>query len=72
MTSEKRRQRELRRIVNMALGHPPKKRPPVFCAGCYDSFSGPWCDNCDQWPCTCTPDEDQPSPDPRVETPTEE
>jgi hypothetical protein len=31
------------------------------CPGCYDSFSGPWCDNCDRWPCTCvtaaTPDE---------------
>jgi len=23
------------------------------CSGCYDSFSGPWCDNCDQWPCVC-------------------
>lgn len=23
------------------------------CSGCYDSFSGPWCDNCDQWPCIC-------------------
>lgn len=27
------------------------------CSGCYDSFSGPWCDNCDQWPCTCLDDE---------------
>lgn len=26
---------------------------PKRCSGCYDSFSGPWCDNCDQWPCTC-------------------
>jgi hypothetical protein len=25
------------------------------CGGCYDSFSGPWCDNCDQWPCVCDP-----------------
>ena len=32
------------------------------CPGCYDSFSGPWCDNCDQWPCTCEPD-DTPDPD---------
>ena len=23
------------------------------CPACYDSFSGPWCDNCDQWPCVC-------------------
>lgn len=23
------------------------------CSGCYDSFSGPWCDNCDTWPCRC-------------------
>ena len=23
------------------------------CPGCYDSFSGPWCDDCDTWPCTC-------------------
>jgi len=31
---------------------------PPRCSGCYDSFSGPWCDNCDQWPCDCvvTPD----------------
>lgn len=28
------------------------------CSGCYDSFSGPWCDNCDQWPCTCVTDEE--------------
>jgi hypothetical protein len=26
---------------------------PNRCSGCYDSFSGPWCDNCDTWPCTC-------------------
>lgn len=24
------------------------------CSGCYDSFSGPWCENCDTWPCKCT------------------
>ena len=23
------------------------------CPSCYQSFSGPWCDNCDAWPCTC-------------------
>jgi hypothetical protein len=23
------------------------------CSGCYNSFSGWWCDNCDQWPCVC-------------------
>jgi hypothetical protein len=23
------------------------------CNGCYQSFSGPWCDNCDTWPCEC-------------------
>jgi hypothetical protein len=27
------------------------------CPGCYNSFSGWWCDNCDQWPCVCTEDE---------------
>lgn len=25
----------------------------VRCPSCHDSFSGPWCDNCDQWPCRC-------------------
>lgn len=24
-----------------------------LCNGCYNSFSGWWCDNCDTWPCTC-------------------
>lgn len=27
--------------------------PTPTCSGCYDSFSGPWCDNCDRWPCVC-------------------
>lgn len=27
------------------------------CDGCYQSFSGPWCDNCDTWPCECVPEE---------------
>lgn len=27
------------------------------CSGCYDSFSGWWCDNCDQWPCICVEEE---------------
>lgn len=26
------------------------------CDGCYESFSGWWCDNCDQWPCVCVDD----------------
>lgn len=33
--------------------------PPMHkCDGCYESFSGWWCDNCDTWPCECTEDED--------------
>lgn len=32
--------------------------PVAGCDGCYSSFSGWWCDNCDQWPCICTPGED--------------
>lgn len=23
------------------------------CHACYNSFSGWWCDNCEQWPCIC-------------------
>lgn len=30
---------------------------PKRCHACYDSFSGPWCDNCDTWPCRCVTDE---------------
>jgi hypothetical protein len=36
-----------------------------MCSGCYHSFSGWWCDNCDQWPCICNVDVDeQPPPAP--------
>lgn len=28
------------------------------CEGCYSSFSGWWCDNCDQWPCICGDEEE--------------
>lgn len=38
----------------------PADKPSPACTGCYDSFSGPWCDNCDQWPCKCLAD---PEPD---------
>lgn len=30
---------------------------PLRCHACYDSFSGPWCDNCGQWPCDCFDDD---------------
>lgn len=33
------------------------------CSGCYNSFSGWWCENCDTWPCKCLDDpEVQPKP----------
>lgn len=35
----------------------PEGNRTMRCSGCYDSFSGPWCDNCDQWPCVCLDDE---------------
>lgn len=35
------------------------------CSGCYVSFSGPWCDNCDTWPCMCDPATSRPDPDPQ-------
>jgi hypothetical protein len=33
--------------------------PRTRCPACYDSFSGPWCDNCDRWPCTCVSDDSE-------------
>jgi hypothetical protein len=40
-------------------GHANSEDEPVpGCSGCYKSLSGWWCDNCDQWPCTCTPGQD--------------
>lgn len=31
----------------------------TVCSGCYNSFSGWWCDNCDTWPCKCLPEAPQ-------------
>ena len=29
------------------------------CDGCYQNWRGDWwCDNCDQWPCICTHEEE--------------
>lgn len=36
---------------------------PNKCHACYDSFSGWWCDNCDQWPCRCVPQEGDDAPE---------
>lgn len=38
------------------------------CTGCYDSFSGPWCDNCDQWPCVCVDDDEAAESEPEEAT----
>lgn len=42
----------------MVLKNKEAGLPVATCPGCYDSWSGWWCDNCDQWPCICTNDEE--------------
>lgn len=36
----------------------------MTCNGCYNSFSGWWCDNCDTWPCECLEPEKEAPKDP--------
>lgn len=46
-------------------------RRPNTCPACYadDLHGGWWCDNCDQWPCRCVPQEGDDAPE---ETPVRE
>lgn len=51
--------KEAKKVLEKERASSSDKRPPFSmgnekrCPGCYDSFSGPWCDNCGTWPCQC-------------------
>jgi hypothetical protein len=37
----------------------PWPAPGGRCHACYSTPFGPWCDNCDQWPCICAAEDAQ-------------
>jgi hypothetical protein len=51
------RRLRLQRAGRLRAGAGREGAAGVTCASCYQSFSGPWCDRCDTWPCDCKDDE---------------